>query len=76
MRLHLARLCRSPSILAVAHRILTAAYYMLREHVPYREPGAPPRDEQHKARLLNRMLHRIEQLGYTVSLEPAGAPAQ
>ncbi len=63
------------AILAVAHRILTAAYYMLREHVSYREPGAPPRDEQRKARLLNRMLHRIEQLGYNVRLEPASAPA-
>ncbi len=63
------------AIVAVAHRILTAAYYMLREHVPYREPGAPPIDAQRKARLLNRMLHRIEMLGYTVRLEPAGASA-
>ena len=32
-------------------------------------------DAQRKARLLNRMLHRIEQLGYNVRLEPAAAPA-
>ncbi len=64
------------AILAVAHRILIAAYYILREHVPYREPGAPPIDAQRKARLLNRLLHRMEQLGYTARLEPAGAPAQ
>ena len=63
------------AILAVAHRILRAAYYMLREHAPYREPGTPPIDAQRRARLLNRMLHRIEQLGYNVRLEPAGAPA-
>jgi transposase len=63
------------AILAVAHRILVAAYYMLRDQAPYREPGAPPADEQRKARLLGRMLKRIEQLGYTVSLEPIDAVA-
>jgi hypothetical protein len=63
------------AILAVAHRILVAAYYMLRDQAPYREPGAPPADEQRTARLLGRMLKRIEQLGYTVSLEPLDAVA-
>jgi transposase len=63
------------AILAVAHRILVAAYYMLREQVPYREPGAPPADEQRKAQVLSRMLKRIEKLGYTVRLEPIDAVA-
>jgi len=63
------------AILAVAHRILVAAYYMLREQVPYREPGVPPADDRRKAQLLGRMLKRIEQLGYTVSLEPVGSAA-
>jgi hypothetical protein len=63
------------AILAVAHRILVAAYYMLRDRVPYREPGAPPVDEQRKATLLSRMLKGIENLGYTVHLEPRGAGA-
>lgn len=64
------------AIMAVAHRILVAAYYMLRDQVPYQEPGAPPADEQRKANLLGRMLKRIEKLGYTVSLEPIeAAPA-
>jgi transposase len=60
------------AILAVAHRILVAAYYILRDRVPYREPGAPPADEQRKAQVLNRMLKRIEKLGYSVHLEPVG----
>jgi transposase len=63
------------AILAVAHRILVAAYYVLREQVPYREPGAPPADERRKAQVLSRMLKRIEKLGYTVRLEPLGASA-
>jgi transposase len=63
------------AIVAVAHRILVAAYYMLRERIPYSEPGAPPADEQRKATVLSRMLKRIEKLGYTVSLEPIEAVA-
>ncbi len=63
------------AIMAVAHRILVAAYYMLRDRVPYREPGAPPADGQRKAQVLSRMLKHIEKLGYTVSLEPSGVPA-
>lgn len=63
------------AIMAVAHRILVAAYYMLRGQEPYREPGAPPADEQRKAQVLNRMLKRIEKLGYTVRLEPIDAVA-
>jgi hypothetical protein len=48
---------------------------MLRERIPYSEPGAPPADEQRKATVLSRMLKRIEKLGYTVSLEPIEAVA-
>ncbi len=63
------------AIIAVAHRIVTAAYYMLLHHEPYREPGAPPVDEQRKSHLLNHMLKRLEKLGYHAHLEPIGAPA-
>jgi transposase len=63
------------AIIAVAHRIVTAAYYMLLHHEPYREPGAPPIDEQRKTRVLNHMLKRLEKLGYKAHLEPVGAPA-
>jgi transposase len=62
------------AIFAVAHRILVAAYYMLRKHAPYSEPGAPPVDEERKARVLERMLKRIEKFGYTARLEPLSAP--
>jgi transposase len=61
------------AIIAVAHRIVTAVYYMLLHHEPYREPGAPPVDDQRKSRLLNHMLQRLEKLGYHVHLEPIGA---
>ena len=63
------------AIFAVAHRILVAAYYMLRGHESYSEPGAPPVDEQRKARVLEKMLKRIEKFGYTAHLEPLSVPA-
>jgi transposase len=63
------------AIFAVAHRILIAAYYILRERVPYRAPAARPADAQRAARTLRRMLTRIEQLGYSVRLEPIGGGA-
>lgn len=62
------------AIIAVAHRIVTTAYYLLLHHEPYCEPGARPVDDQRKTRLLNHMLQRLETLGYQAHLEPIGAP--
>jgi transposase len=58
------------AIMAVAHRLLVAIYYMLLRHEPYRAPGEAILDEQRKAQLADRMQHRLAELGYTVSLEP------
>ena len=44
------------AILAVAHRILVAAYSMLRDRVAYRAPAARPADAQRTARMLQCML--------------------
>ncbi len=57
------------AIMAVAHRILIAVYYMLLRHEPYRAPDAPTLDEQRKDQLLKRMQHRMAQLGYTIELK-------
>jgi transposase len=63
------------AIMAVAHRILIAVYYILLRQEPYRAPGAPVEDEQRTERLVTRMLQRIEKLGYTVTREPAATAA-
>ena len=63
------------AIMAVAHRILIAVYYILLRHEAYRAPGASPSDEERKGQALNRMLRQIAKLGYTVRLEPAIAVA-
>lgn len=61
---------RNKAIIAVAHRILTAAYYILTKREPYRDLGANYLDNRHKDKLLNRMRCRIQKLGYEVTLEP------
>jgi transposase len=61
------------AIMAVAHRLLLAAYYMLRDHEPYREPIAGEGDAQRTEKTLQRLRRRMEQLGYQVRLEPLPA---
>ena len=61
------------AIMAVAHRLLIAVYYILLRHEPYRAPGASAMDDRRHEQVLNRMLHRIAKLGYTVQLEPSRA---
>lgn len=65
-----ARRGKKRAIVAVAHKLLVIAYTLLRTRTHYRDRGADHVDERHKDRLLERLSHRIQQLGYTVHLEP------
>jgi transposase len=58
------------AIVAVAHKILTLAYTLLRKRECYQERGAAAVDERRKDQLVHRMQRRFEQLGYKVHLEP------
>jgi len=60
------------AIVAVAHSILVAAYYILRDEVPYHELGGDyfiNRDDQQ--RLTKRLVRQLEKLGQSVTLTPA-----
>jgi transposase len=63
------------AIVAVAHKILTLAYTLLRKREPYRERGAAALDERRKDQVVHRLQRRFEQLGYKVQLEPLSAVA-
>lgn len=63
------------AIIAVAHRILIAAYHMLKNNEPYKDLGATYLDERNKPKVIKRMKQRIEQLGYRVTIEPVLAAA-
>ncbi len=58
------------AIVAVAHKILTLAYTLLRKRERYQERGAAAVDERRKNQLVHRMQRRFAQLGYRVHLEP------
>jgi len=59
------------AILAVAASMLTAAYYILRDDVLYRDLGADYFIRRDKAKLTRRLVRRLEDLGLQVEIRPA-----
>ena len=57
--------------IAVAHSILTIAYYIIRDGTTYTELGPNYFDERDKDQIIRRCTKRIEQLGKTVTLTDA-----
>lgn len=59
------------AIVAVARKILIAAYYILRDDATYNELGSGYLDNLDKARISRRLVQRLKGLGYEVELRPA-----
>ena len=57
------------AIIAVAASMLTAAYYMLRDDVDYRDLGSDYFDRIDRKRAANRLLKRLSNLGFTVEIQ-------
>ena len=66
-----ARRGHKRAILAVAHTILVTLYTMLRNGTTYRDLGENYFDERNQQATLRRSVHRIERLGYKVTLQAA-----
>jgi len=62
------------AVLAVGHHILEIAYYVMRDHVSYRELGPDYFDRRHRERALRRHVRQLEVLGYRVTVQPAAVP--
>ncbi len=60
-----ARRGAKKAILAVAASMLTAAYVMLRDGVPYHDLGPDHLDHRHRASAIRRLLRRLHDLGYS-----------
>ena len=60
--------------LAVAHRLLTVVYCLIRDGVRYREQGADYFDRMHPERVTNRLKAKLEALGFEVDLRPKLTP--
>jgi transposase len=59
------------AIIAVAASMLTAVYYMLTRAVPYHDLGADHFARRDHAKLAQRLVRRLRDLGFTVALQPA-----
>ena len=57
--------------MAVAHSILIIVYHVLTEGTVYRDLGGNYFDERDRQAVERRLVHRLEGLGYAVSLTPA-----
>lgn len=58
------------AIVALAHRLLTIAFCMLRDGRTYREVGGDYFDRLHPERTRNRLVRRLQRLGLEVTLRP------
>lgn len=56
------------AVVAVAASILTAAYFILRDGVPYRDLGPDYFDRRDRTNVVRRLRRRIEALGYRVDV--------
>lgn len=65
-----ARRGKRRAIIAVAHSLVVIIYHVLTRREPYRELGSNYFDERKRDLVTNRLVHRLERLGYDVSLQP------
>jgi transposase len=64
-----ARRGKGRAVVAVGHSVLVAIYSMLTHHEPYRDLGADYFDHRQREQVQRRLVHRLERLGYAVTLE-------
>lgn len=68
-----ARRGKSRAAVAVGHAILVIAYHLLQRDADYKDLGPFYFEERDRDAEQRRLVHRLERLGYTVSLEPSVA---
>ena len=70
-----ARRGSKKAVVAVAHSILVSVYFILSRREPYHDLGPSYFDERKREATVERLTHRLEKLGYRVSLELTPVPA-
>jgi transposase len=58
------------SVVAIAHKILVAICHMLSQQVSYNDLGDLYLEKLNKNHLTRNLVHRLERLGYEVTLTP------
>ena len=59
-----------PAAVAIAHKILVSIYHMFSQQVSYNDLGDLYLDKLNKNHLTRNLVHRLERLGYSVTLSP------
>ena len=71
-----ARRGKKRALVALGHTILVMIYHILTRREPYQELGVAYFDQLERQRVEQRLVHRLERLGYKVALQPrAETPA-
>jgi transposase len=68
-----ARRGKKRALMALGHTILIIVYYLLTRKQPYQDLGTAYFDKREHHRVQQRLVHRLERLGYQVSLQPSVA---
>jgi transposase len=68
------RIGKKKAIVAVQHSILVIAYYLIQRKEPYRELGGDYFDRRRPEATAKRLVKRLQQLGYQVSVSQMPAP--
>ncbi len=68
-----ARRGAKKAILAVAASMLTAAYFMLRDGVEYKDLGVDHFDRRDRSKVIHRLVRRLRDLGCQVAITPEAA---
>ncbi|WP_439587253.1 transposase, partial [Hydrogenophaga sp.] len=67
-----ARRGAKKAIIAVAASMLTAAWHMLRDGTEWNDLGAAHFDHANAQKTANRLVRRLQQIGFNVQISPAG----
>lgn len=59
---------KQKAIVTLAHKVLVILYHILRTKTPYADLGANYFEQRDRGRIERHHIHRLEQLGYTVTL--------
>jgi transposase len=68
-----ARRGKKRALMALGHTILIMVYHLLTRKQPYQDLGTAYCDKLEQHRVQQRLVHRVERLGYQVSLQPSVA---
>jgi transposase len=70
-----ARRGKKRALIAVGHSVLVMVYHILTKRTPYQELGGTYFDARDRDRVQRRLVSRLEQLGFAVTLAPAPTPS-